>query len=68
MKFKCGLFRYRSSVIYRNLNPNWNEQFEFQTVDLKEPLRVKVYDHDRGSLDDYMGGASVDLTPYTDGE
>ncbi len=68
VKFKCGEYRYRSNVIHRNLDPEWNETFDFQTSDLKRPLRVKVYDHDRGSLDDYMGGACLYLGLYTDGE
>lgn len=68
VKFKCGRFRYRSSIVHRNLNPEWNESFEFKTFDLSKPLRVKVYDHDFGSLDDYMGGSHIDLSTYLRGE
>lgn len=68
MKFKCGRFKYRSAVIHRNLDPEWNESFSFKSSRLDIPLRVRVYDHDYGSLDDFMGGQSVDLSAYANGE
>ena len=68
VKFKCHSFKYRSSVIYRNLNPEWSEAFSFKIADPSHtPLTLKVYDHDFGSLDDFMGRGSVDLSPYMDG-
>ena len=69
MKAKLGAVRlHRSSIIHRNLNPVWNESFEFQVDKLTTPLRLKVYDFDYGSLDDFMGGASLDLESYSDGQ
>lgn len=68
VKFKCGQFKYRSNVIHRNLNPEWNEAFSFKTHNLSLPLKVKVYDHDYGSLDDYMGGGTVSLESYIHGQ
>ena len=68
VKFKCGRFKYRSAVIHRNLNPEWNESFSFKSSTLDVPLRVRVYDHDYGSLDDYMGGQVVDLTSFANEE
>ena len=68
VKFKCGQFKYRSTVVSRNLNPEWNEAFSFVTSQLTLPLEVKVYDHDFGSIDDYMGGATVSLNSYTLGQ
>lgn len=52
----------------RNLNPEWNEGFSFTTSSLHQPLEVNVYDHDYGSLDDYMGGGTVSLESYTRGQ
>ena len=69
VKFRCGRFKYRSAVIHRNLNPEWNESFTFKTTDLSHaPLTIRVYDYDFGSLDDFMGRTSVNLSPYSDGE
>lgn len=64
VKFKCGQFKYRSNVIYRNLNPQWDESFQFRALHSELPLKVKVYDHDFGSFDDYMGGAIINLGDY----
>ena len=67
VKFKVGRVKlHRSSVVHRNLNPVWNESFDFQLSDLCTPLRIKVYDYDYGSMDDYMGGASLSLEGYAD--
>lgn len=68
VKFKCPPFKYRSAIIQRNLNPIWNEHFSFRIQDLKGTMLVRVYDHDYGSLDDYMGGQTVDLLAYSNGE
>lgn len=68
VKFKCPPFKYRSRIIHRNLNPEWNENFSFRTSTLKKSMQIKVYDHDYGSLDDFMGGQTVDLASYADGE
>lgn len=68
VKFKCPPFKYRSAVIHRNLNPEWNEHFSFRTSHLDVPMSVRVYDHDYGSLDDYMGGQTLDLESYANGE
>lgn len=45
----------------RNLNPVWNESFNFTTNSLDKSLVFKVYDHDWGSLDDFMGRAVIEL-------
>ena len=68
VKFKCPPFKYRSAVIHRNLNPVWNESFSFRVGTLKSSLLVRVFDHDYGSLDDFMGGQTIDLASYSDGE
>lgn len=51
-------------MIPRNLNPEWKEHFSFRTNDLNSPMIVRVYDHDYGSLDDFMGGQSLDFSAY----
>ena len=68
VKFKCPPFKYRSAVIHRNLNPEWNEHFSFKVGTLKSQLKVRVYDHDYGALDDFMGGQMMALGAYADNQ
>ena len=68
VKFKHVHFKYRSAFISQNLNPQWNEIFSFKTTDLNKPLQIKVFDHDYGSKDDFMGAASVNLAEHMDGQ
>ncbi|KAF4083001.1 hypothetical protein AMELA_G00134930 [Ameiurus melas] len=52
---------YKSKVIYKNLNPTWNEFFSFPIRDLQKTLHIKVYDRDL-TTDDFMGSSSVLLS------
>ena len=59
-----GSQKRKSSVIWQNLNPVWNEDFQFTVPDdFPKPLQFKVYDRDVGvaDLDDFMGKAQVSL-------
>ena len=58
---RLGNQRHKSRVISRDLNPIWNESFSFTVNSLDEALIFKVYDHDWGTLDDFMGRAMIDL-------
>ncbi|KAG2383709.1 hypothetical protein C9374_004380 [Naegleria lovaniensis] len=51
----------RTSIIKRNLNPEWNEKLEFFGLKMQERLVVtfEVYDWDRLKKDDFIG--SVDM-------
>ena len=61
VKFRLGDQKYRSKTIMKDLNPKWDEAFILWTSLLQEPLRIRVYDYDRGMTDDFMGGCDVDL-------
>ncbi|XP_061591263.1 LOW QUALITY PROTEIN: multiple C2 and transmembrane domain-containing protein 2-like [Cololabis saira] len=52
---------YKSKVVYKNLNPAWNESFSLPLKDLNQKIYIKVYDRDL-TTDDFMGSASVLLT------
>merc|ERR1711974_484067 len=46
---------YRSEIIKKTLNPTW-KPFEIAKVRMENPsLRVKVYDWDDGSANDFIG-------------
>lgn len=43
VKFKLdGKTLYKSKVVYKNLNPTWNESFSFPVRDLDQRLYIKV--------------------------
>ncbi|XP_034536638.1 multiple C2 and transmembrane domain-containing protein 2 isoform X2 [Notolabrus celidotus] len=62
VKFKLeGKTFYKSKVVYKDLNPTWNETFSLPVKDLSQKLYIKVYDRDL-TTDDFMGSASVTLS------
>uniref|UniRef100_A0A8C1S9L1 Multiple C2 domains, transmembrane 2b n=1 Tax=Cyprinus carpio TaxID=7962 RepID=A0A8C1S9L1_CYPCA len=50
----------KSKVVYKNLNPVWNETFSFPIRNLDKKLFIKVYDRDL-TTDDFMGSCGVEL-------
>ncbi|KFO34571.1 Multiple C2 and transmembrane domain-containing protein 2 [Fukomys damarensis] len=62
VKFKLnGKTLYKSKVIYKNLNPVWDELVVLPIQSLDQKLRVKVYDRDL-TTSDFMGAAFVILS------
>ncbi|XP_061451196.1 multiple C2 and transmembrane domain-containing protein 2 isoform X2 [Rhineura floridana] len=61
VKFKLnGKTLYKSKVIYKNLNPVWDETVILPIQDLDQRLYMKVYDRDLTSSD-FMGSAVITL-------
>uniref|UniRef100_A0A8C9WIS4 Multiple C2 and transmembrane domain containing 2 n=1 Tax=Scleropages formosus TaxID=113540 RepID=A0A8C9WIS4_SCLFO len=63
VKFKIdGKTFYKSKVVYKNLNPTWNESFSYPVQDLEKRLLVKVMCPlcDKVELD----GVRVALSPW----
>ena len=60
-KFR-GKCVYKSKIVYKNLNPVWNEKFSLFFDDVNANLVFKVYDFDRLSSDDQMGVASLNVS------
>ncbi|XP_056605464.1 multiple C2 and transmembrane domain-containing protein 2 isoform X2 [Triplophysa dalaica] len=62
VKFKLdGKTLYKSKVVYKNLNPVWNESFSFPVRKLDQKLFIKVYDRDL-TTDDFMGSCAFVLS------
>ncbi|XP_012588218.1 PREDICTED: multiple C2 and transmembrane domain-containing protein 2 isoform X2 [Condylura cristata] len=62
VKFKLnGKTLYKSKVIYKNLNPIWDEIVVLPIQSLDQKLRVKVYDRDL-TTSDFMGSAFIVLS------
>ncbi|CBN78812.1 conserved unknown protein [Ectocarpus siliculosus] len=56
--FKLGGKEQRSRVIQKNLNPQWEEVFEFECRNSGESLEITVEDEDR-FVNDFMGFVSI---------
>ncbi|XP_062971332.1 extended synaptotagmin-3 [Cynocephalus volans] len=60
-KVSIGLQHFRSRTIYRNLNPTWNEVFEFMVYEVPgQDLEVDLYDEDP-DRDDFLGSLQICL-------
>ncbi|XP_035012108.1 multiple C2 and transmembrane domain-containing protein 2 isoform X1 [Hippoglossus stenolepis] len=61
VKFKLeGKQFYKSKVVYKNLNPRWNESFSHPLRDREHLVEVRVYDKNR-TADEFMGSSSISL-------
>ncbi|XP_073960908.1 multiple C2 domain and transmembrane region protein isoform X3 [Choristoneura fumiferana] len=63
VKFKVGgRLLHKSKIVYRDLNPVWDECFTVPIEDPFTPVQIKVFDYDWGLQDDFMGSCHLDLT------
>ncbi|PIO68061.1 C2 domain protein, partial [Teladorsagia circumcincta] len=53
---------YKSSTIFKNLNPIWDEEFQMLADDMTSPIIIEVFDYDRFCTDDFMGSCSIDIS------
>ncbi|XP_036995323.2 extended synaptotagmin-3 [Artibeus jamaicensis] len=60
-KVSIGLQHFRSKTVYKNLNPTWNEMFEFIVYEVPgQDLEVDLYDEDH-DRDDFLGSLQICL-------
>ncbi|KAJ3677545.1 hypothetical protein LUZ60_003269 [Juncus effusus] len=57
---QLGSQKKKTKVISMNLNPVWDEKFSFEVRNLKDELRVHVYDEDRIGKD-FLGKVKVPI-------
>ncbi|XP_039746523.1 multiple C2 and transmembrane domain-containing protein isoform X2 [Pararge aegeria] len=63
VKFKAGgRLLHKSRIVYRDLNPVWDECFTVPIEDPFQCVQLKVFDYDWGLQDDFMGSCQLDLT------
>ena len=59
----CCIFfdgqEYRTDVIWKTLNPVWNQQFNIPITGVSKDIQIGVYDSDKYSNDDFMGQAEA---------
>ncbi|XP_042352093.1 multiple C2 and transmembrane domain-containing protein 2 isoform X2 [Plectropomus leopardus] len=61
VKFKLeGKQFYKSKVVYKSLNPRWNESFSHPLRDREHAVEVRVYDKNR-TADEFMGSSAISL-------
>nr|XP_046250607.1 multiple C2 and transmembrane domain-containing protein 2 isoform X2 [Scatophagus argus] len=61
VKFKLeGKQLYKSKVVYKNLNPKWNESFSYPLRDREHVVELRVYDKNR-TADEFMGSSFICL-------
>lgn len=54
--------KIRTKTIWKNLNPVWNEKYEFEIVSAeKAEIQIEVWDEDYLSSDDFMGIVTIPL-------
>ncbi|CAF1417032.1 unnamed protein product [Rotaria magnacalcarata] len=53
--------KFETNIIFKNLNPVWNEKTTFFVHDLNIPIYFHIFDYDRIGRDESMGSARIDL-------
>lgn len=61
VKLQLGKQRFKTKVIKMNLNPTWDQEFSFLVGDIKDVLKLDVYDEDILQIDDFLGHLRVPL-------
>ncbi|KAI5660280.1 hypothetical protein M9H77_29073 [Catharanthus roseus] len=61
---KMGKQKLKTRVIKKDVNPEWNEDLTLSVADPNIPVKLTVYDHDTFSMDDKMGDAQFEITPF----
>jgi hypothetical protein len=61
VKLQVGKQRFKTKVVKMNLNPEWDQEFSFAVADVREVLKLDVYDEDLIGIDDFLGQVRVPL-------
>ncbi|OEL18733.1 C2 and GRAM domain-containing protein [Dichanthelium oligosanthes] len=61
VKLQLGKQRFKTKVIKVNLNPTWDQEFSFLVDDVRDVLKLDVYDEDILRMDDFLGQVRVPL-------
>ncbi|WOK95248.1 hypothetical protein Cni_G03955 [Canna indica] len=68
VRLQLGNHRSKTKVVKKNLNPFWDEKFNFVVGELSEELIVTVINEDKYFNDDFLGKVKVSLLDVLDAE
>lgn len=68
VKVQLGRQKFKTKVVKKSLNPQWDEEFGFRVDDLNEELVVYVLDEDKYFNDDFVGQLRVPVSKVFDSE
>ncbi|XP_028794310.1 protein C2-DOMAIN ABA-RELATED 3-like [Neltuma alba] len=63
---KMGHQKWKTGVVKKNVNPEWNEELIFDLRTPDPPLQLFVYNKGKFSSEDKMGQAEFDINPFHD--
>jgi hypothetical protein len=66
-RLKLADQEYKTHTIKRDLNPHWDQQFEFFVTDNRQVLELAVWDWDRFLSDDFIGKITIRVSELQDG-
>ncbi len=68
MELSCGKVTQKTKVVNNNLNPEFNETFEFSVSPTDQVLNIKIWDYDSVKSDDLLGTVEIPLFKLKAGE
>lgn len=69
VRFQLGKTKAKSATVYKNLNPEWNEEFLFRVEDIaNDVLEVTLWDEDFLGMADFLGYVSIPVADIMSAE
>ena len=68
VRLQLGKQKFKTKVMKKSLNPQWDEEFSFRVDDLNEELVVSVMDEDKYFNDDFVGQVRIPVSLVFDKE
>ncbi|KVI07842.1 protein C2-DOMAIN ABA-RELATED 4-like [Cynara cardunculus var. scolymus] len=65
---RLGAQKLKTGVVYKDLNPEWNEDMTLSISDPDAQVDLKVLDHDTFTRDDEMGDAGFDIKSFVEAQ
>lgn len=61
-----GQQKVKSSIKYRTINPEWNEELTLSITNMMNPVKIELFDHDTFTKDDSMGNAEFCILNFVE--
>ncbi|KAF7092115.1 hypothetical protein CFC21_094628 [Triticum aestivum] len=63
---RLGQQKVKSSIKYKTINPEWNEELTLSITNWTLPVKIEVFDHDTFTKDDTMGDAEFSILDFVE--